>query len=197
MRITVLGSGTSLGVPAIGCRCTVCTSDIPENRRARSSIFVEHEGGTVLVDCGSDFRYQALRYKIPRIDAVLFTHDHADHMNGIDDLRAYNWIQKGPRIMEETVKITCPGCKTILVVQRRDGKILEVRKPLIEETTGDRFEDAFQKVKGRTDAIDGKVEAAKKKEEEHLKGADDFFKKALERAKESGDEKPFNPLDMQ
>ena len=99
--------------------------------------------------------------------------------------------------MEETVKITCPCCKTVLVVQRRDGKILEVRKTLIEETTGDRFEDAFLKVKGRSEAIGGKVEEAKKKEKERLKGADDFFKKALEWAKESGDEKPFNPLDMQ
>jgi uncharacterized Zn finger protein (UPF0148 family) len=98
--------------------------------------------------------------------------------------------------MEETFKITCPGCKTVLVVQRRDGKILEVRKPILEESTGDRFEDAFKKVKGRRTELTKKVDDAKKHEKERLKGADSFFKQALERAKESGDDKPPNPMDM-
>lgn len=97
--------------------------------------------------------------------------------------------------MEEHFKIKCPGCESILVVQRRDGKVLEVRKPLLEESTGDRFEDAFEKVRKRSGAIDGKVAEVKKKEQERLKGADDFFKQALERAK-NDDEKPVNPLDL-
>ncbi|HUT24136.1 MAG TPA: hypothetical protein VM492_07335 [Sumerlaeia bacterium] len=98
--------------------------------------------------------------------------------------------------MQEAFKITCPCCKSILIVQRRDGKILELRKPLIEESTGDRFEDAFEKVRKRGKEVTEKVAAAKQKEQERLKGADDFFKKALERAKESDDGKPVNPFDM-
>ncbi|MFP4380489.1 MAG: hypothetical protein ACLFUS_08300 [Candidatus Sumerlaeia bacterium] len=96
--------------------------------------------------------------------------------------------------MDEHIKVTCPECKCILIIRRRDGKLLETRKPLLEESTGDRFKDAFQKVKGRSQEVDGKVSQLKKKEEERLKGADDFFKKALERAKKDKD-KPVNPLD--
>lgn len=98
--------------------------------------------------------------------------------------------------MEENIKVTCPECNCVLVIRRRDGELLEVRKPLLEESTGDRFQDAFQKVKGRGKEVEGKVESAKQRERDRLKGADDFFKKALERAKES-DEKPINPLDYQ
>ncbi|HUT23665.1 MAG TPA: MBL fold metallo-hydrolase [Sumerlaeia bacterium] len=87
MRIRVLGSGTSTGVPAVGCECPVCRSRAPENKRLRSSILVERAGRGILVDCSTDFRQQALLYGLDRIDAVLMTHDHADHINGIDDLR--------------------------------------------------------------------------------------------------------------
>jgi phosphoribosyl 1,2-cyclic phosphate phosphodiesterase len=94
MRITVLGTGTSTGIPAIGCRCDVCRSDRPENQRLRCSLYVEDDGGAkFLVDCSTDLRQQALRYGIARVDAVLMTHDHGDHINGIDDLRAYNFLQ--------------------------------------------------------------------------------------------------------
>ena len=82
MRITVLGSGTSTGVPVIGCRCDVCLSDAPENKRLRCGLHVERGEASVLVDCSTDFRQQALRYGIQRVDAVLMTHDHADHVNG-------------------------------------------------------------------------------------------------------------------
>lgn len=97
----------------------------------------------------------------------------------------------------ETMKITCPCCNSILVVERREGKILEVREPIVEESTGDRFEDAFIKVKGRHKEIDGKIAEAKRAEEERKKGAEDFFKNALKRAKETKDEKPVNPFDME
>lgn len=98
--------------------------------------------------------------------------------------------------MEENLKITCPCCDTILIVRRRDGKLLETREPIIEETTGDRFEDAFKKVKGRGDAVEAKVAEARRREAEKMKGADDFFKQALDRAKESK-EKLINPMDIQ
>ena len=85
--LTVLGSGTSMGVPTIGCDCEVCTSSDPHDRRTRPSILLEYGGSSVLIDSTPDFREQALRERIKRIDAVLYTHAHADHILGLDDLR--------------------------------------------------------------------------------------------------------------
>jgi phosphoribosyl 1,2-cyclic phosphate phosphodiesterase len=86
-EITILGSGTSMGVPTLGCDCRVCTSPDPRDRRTRPSIAVQWNGNCVLVDTGPDFRQQALREKIARVDGVLYTHSHADHILGLDDLR--------------------------------------------------------------------------------------------------------------
>ncbi len=94
MRITFLGTGTSTGVPVIGCRCRVCTSTDPRNQRLRPSILLEWNDRGILVDSSSDFRQQALRHRIVRLDAVLYTHGHADHVMGLDDLRIYNFRQK-------------------------------------------------------------------------------------------------------
>jgi phosphoribosyl 1,2-cyclic phosphate phosphodiesterase len=94
MKITVLGSGTSTGVPMVGCSCAVCRSDDPRDRRSRCSILIQHDGRHILVDTSTDLRHQALRENIPRIDAVLYTHCHADHVNGIDDLRGFNFIHR-------------------------------------------------------------------------------------------------------
>ena len=85
--LTVLGSGTSMGVPTIGCDCAVCTSPDPRDRRTRPSIMVQWSGHTVLIDTTPDFREQAIRERINRIDAVLYTHGHADHILGLDDVR--------------------------------------------------------------------------------------------------------------
>jgi phosphoribosyl 1,2-cyclic phosphate phosphodiesterase len=85
--LTVLGSGTSMGVPTIGCTCAVCNSTDPHDRRTRPSILLEYNDAVVLVDSGPDFREQALRERITHIDAVLYTHGHADHILGLDDLR--------------------------------------------------------------------------------------------------------------
>ena len=95
LSIRVLGSGTSAGVPTIGCRCAVCTSDDPRDKRLRPSVLVSFGGRAVLIDTTPDFRQQALRAGIPRIDAILFTHAHADHIMGLDDIRPFNYRQGG------------------------------------------------------------------------------------------------------
>jgi phosphoribosyl 1,2-cyclic phosphate phosphodiesterase len=94
MKITILGSGTSTGVPMVGCGCDVCRSDDPRDSRSRCSILLQYNDRHVLVDTSTDLRLQALRQGIPRVDAVLFTHSHADHVNGIDDLRGFNFIHR-------------------------------------------------------------------------------------------------------
>lgn len=90
MKVTVLGSGTSHGVPAIACKCPVCLSSDAHDKRLRSSIFVEHKDANILVDIGPDFRTQALRADITKIDALLLTHSHADHLHGLDDIRIFS-----------------------------------------------------------------------------------------------------------
>jgi phosphoribosyl 1,2-cyclic phosphate phosphodiesterase len=90
MRITVLGCGNSMGVPSIGCDCAVCLSPNPKNKRSRVSVLVEEEGSNLLIDTSPDLREQALKNGLRRVDAVLYTHDHADHTMGIDDIRAFN-----------------------------------------------------------------------------------------------------------
>jgi phosphoribosyl 1,2-cyclic phosphate phosphodiesterase len=96
MPITILGCGTSSGVPVIGCRCAVCVSPEPRNRRTRSSALVRTRGLNILIDTSTDLRAQSLANGVERIDAVLFTHPHADHIHGIDELRAFNHVQGGP-----------------------------------------------------------------------------------------------------
>lgn len=91
MKFTLLGTGTSTGVPSIGCACETCVSDDPRDKRLRVSVLVEHDGQTVLVDTSSDFRQQALRHKLKWLDAVLVTHCHADHIFGLDDIRPLNF----------------------------------------------------------------------------------------------------------
>ncbi len=85
--LTVLGSGTSMGVPTIGCSCRVCTSSDPHDRRTRPSVLVEYAGRCVLIDTTPDFRQQAIRENITRLDAIIYTHAHADHILGLDDVR--------------------------------------------------------------------------------------------------------------
>ncbi|MGA2114435.1 MAG: MBL fold metallo-hydrolase [Bryobacteraceae bacterium] len=94
LKITVLGSGTSVGVPTIGCHCAVCSSADPRDNRLRPSILVSYGGHNVVIDTGPDFRLQALRAGIDRVDAILFTHSHADHIMGLDDVRPFNFRQK-------------------------------------------------------------------------------------------------------
>jgi phosphoribosyl 1,2-cyclic phosphate phosphodiesterase len=95
VTITVLGSGTSVGVPSIGCHCAVCTSEDPRDNRMRPSVWLSYGGHEVVIDVTPDFRTQALRARIPRLDAVLLTHSHADHILGLDDVRPFNFRQGG------------------------------------------------------------------------------------------------------
>lgn len=95
MRITFLGTGTSHGVPMIGCECATCRSTDPHDNRLRPSICIETSGARVLVDAGPDLREQALRHRIARVDAIVFTHGHADHILGMDDVRRFNALMDG------------------------------------------------------------------------------------------------------
>ena len=94
MKLTFLGTGTSLGVPIVGCNCPVCRSTDPRDKRFRSSALFEVDGLSILVDCGPDFRSQMLRAGIGHLDGILLTHNHKDHTGGIDDVRSLNYIDK-------------------------------------------------------------------------------------------------------
>jgi phosphoribosyl 1,2-cyclic phosphate phosphodiesterase len=87
MKVTFLGTGTSVGVPSLGCDCPTCSSDDPRDKRLRTSVLIEHDGNLILIDASTDFRQQALRIGLSRLDAILFTHAHADHCFGLDDAR--------------------------------------------------------------------------------------------------------------
>lgn len=91
MKLTFLGTGTSTGVPSIGCECETCVSDDPRDKRLRVSVLIEHAGQSVLIDTSSDFRQQALRAGLKHLDAALITHCHADHIFGLDDIRPLNF----------------------------------------------------------------------------------------------------------
>ena len=96
LNITILGSGTSTGIPVVGCDCAVCRSSDPRNQRTRCSALINYGEHNILIDTATDLRQQALREGISHIDAVLYTHSHADHMHGIDDLRGFNIRHQGP-----------------------------------------------------------------------------------------------------
>ncbi|MFT6969867.1 MAG: phosphoribosyl 1,2-cyclic phosphate phosphodiesterase [Roseivirga sp.] len=94
MKVTFLGSGTSQGVPVIGCNCKVCTSLDFRDKRLRASVHIEIEGHSFIIDSGPDFRQQVLRERINQLDALIFTHEHKDHTAGMDDIRSFNFLQK-------------------------------------------------------------------------------------------------------
>ena len=95
-KITFLGTGTSQGVPLIGCDCEVCLSDDARDKRLRTSIMIERGDTVVVIDSGPDFRQQMLREKVKKLDGLVFTHEHKDHIAGMDDIRAFNFINKKP-----------------------------------------------------------------------------------------------------
>ncbi len=108
LRITFLGTGTSTGVPMLCCHCEVCSSDDPRDRRLRSSLLVQSDTTTLVIDCGPDFRQQMLAHGVDFIDALLITHEHKDHTAGLDEIRPYNFIHQyavpiyaAPRTLDE------------------------------------------------------------------------------------------------
>ena len=96
MKVSFLGTGTSQGLPIIACNCAVCQSNDPRDKRLRSSVLVEKNGFQIVIDTGPDFRQQMLREKVEKLDAVVFTHEHKDHLAGFDDIRGFNWREKKP-----------------------------------------------------------------------------------------------------
>jgi phosphoribosyl 1,2-cyclic phosphate phosphodiesterase len=96
LKVTFLGTGTSQGIPIIACKCAVCMSDDMHDKRLRSSVLIETGQKTLVIDAGPDFRYQMLRAKVERLDAILLTHEHRDHIAGLDDVRAFNYVQQQP-----------------------------------------------------------------------------------------------------
>jgi len=94
--MTFLGTGTSTGVPMVGCDCRVCRSSAPKDQRLRSSVWIESAEAGILIDTTTDLRTQALRERISKIDAVLYTHHHADHVHGVDELRVFNFFRQAP-----------------------------------------------------------------------------------------------------
>lgn len=96
MKITFLGTGTSQGVPVIGCDCAICRSGNPKDKRLRSSLLLQTETTTVVIDSGPDFRQQLLRENIKKLDGLVFTHSHKDHLAGMDDIRAFNYLSNKP-----------------------------------------------------------------------------------------------------
>lgn len=122
MEVTILGCGTSFGVPMIACKCPVCTSANPKNRRTRSSIMVTVGDRNILVDTTTDLRAQAIANGIEHVDAVLYTHPHAEHIHGIDELRRFNWVQGSA--------ITCYGGAETLKYIRETFKYIFVNPGL-------------------------------------------------------------------
>ena len=105
MKITILGSGTSHGVPVIACDCVVCKSTDVRDKRLRSSILISHNGFNYCVDTGPDFRQQMLRNEVKSLEAILYTHEHKDHIAGMDDVRAYNYQQNKPMDLYCSVRV--------------------------------------------------------------------------------------------
>lgn len=94
MKVTLLGTGTSQGIPVVACECDICTSENPKDKRLRCSVLIETQGRTLVIDSGPDFRYQMLRAGVKHLDGIIFTHSHKDHIAGLDDVRAFNFRQK-------------------------------------------------------------------------------------------------------
>lgn len=148
MKVTVLGSGTSQGVPIITCKCDVCQSNDARDKRLRTSILIESDGTTVCIDAGPDFRYQMLRANVSKLDAILITHEHKDHIGGLDDARPLIFVQGKPMTIyasqeaQEEIKREYsyafanederyPGAPAFELI-KIDGNIIKIKDLIIE-----------------------------------------------------------------
>ncbi|MFW5656570.1 MAG: MBL fold metallo-hydrolase [Bacteroidota bacterium] len=134
MKITLLGTGTSQGVPVIACTCPVCQSGDSRDKRLRSSVLVQTEGISIVIDAGPDFRQQMLFTKTTMLDAILFTHEHKDHVAGLDDVRAFNFVLQRPMDIyaEERVHDTIKQEFAYIFAERKYPGIPEIRSHYIE-----------------------------------------------------------------
>jgi phosphoribosyl 1,2-cyclic phosphate phosphodiesterase len=150
--LTVLGSGTSMGVPTVGCDCAVCRSSDPHDRRTRPSIMVQYGGKLVLIDTTPDFREQALREGIKKIDAVLYTHGHADHILGLDDVRPLSFprVTGGPKVPlyanESTAKVLTHVFKYIFDDDYKFGTIAQVQLNYLDHNPVELFGVTFEPI---------------------------------------------------
>jgi phosphoribosyl 1,2-cyclic phosphate phosphodiesterase len=148
-KITVLGSGTSVGVPTIGCHCAVCTSEDPRDQRLRPSVLLSYDGRNILIDTTPDLRTQALRAKISHLEAVLFTHSHADHVMGLDDVRPFNYRQKGPLPIyasEPTMAAIIRSFPYIFDGEKKESNVPRLERHLIGEEPFELFGMQFQPI---------------------------------------------------
>lgn len=136
MIITFLGTGTSAGIPVIGCPCPVCESRDPRNKRTRASILITWDDRTVLVDTSTDFRAQALREGLSRLDAILFTHSHADHILGLDDIRPFNVWQRQPMKIYARPETLLDIRRTFRYVFEKDEAVSVIPRITAFEITG-------------------------------------------------------------
>ena len=133
MKVRILGSGTSTGVPQIGCTCPVCTSADPKDNRLRASAIVETEDARILIDCGPDFRAQVLHLPFEKIDGVLITHEHYDHVGGLDDLRPFCRFGAVPIYAEEYVARALRSRMPYCFVDHRYPGVPEMNIHVIDE----------------------------------------------------------------
>lgn len=149
MKITILGSGTSQGVPVIGCNCDVCKSTDMRDKRLRTSILIQTEQTTICVDAGPDFRQQMLRENVQHLDAIIITHHHKDHIGGLDDVRSFNFLQNismpiyAAPVAQEEIKREYsyafvdksqlyPGAPTYNLIDIKDHKPIVINELTIE-----------------------------------------------------------------
>jgi phosphoribosyl 1,2-cyclic phosphate phosphodiesterase len=134
VKLTFLGTGTSQGVPVVACQCPVCLSNDPKDKRLRSSVMVETGGQCIVIDAGPDFRQQMLRQNVRHLNGILLTHEHVDHIFGLDDIRAFNWVQKQPTDIyaEERVQVAIRRIFDYVFATYRYPGIPEMHLHLIE-----------------------------------------------------------------